>query len=188
MPFPLFDFVQIVYWLALATWFGGVLFIALAAPIILRTVSESDPTLPTVLSVNLEGQHATLLGGMVISNLIRMLLRIEIGCAIALGITLVAQWAMRAQDWPTELLRTAMFVAAVVLILYDWLLVWPRITQHRQQYIDHADEPEVANPAREQFNRYQRESLLLLMFVVALLLGMIVFSASITHGRLIIAH
>ena len=48
-----FTFMQILYWLALATWFGGLLFIAVAAPVIFRTIHESDPILPTVLSVNL---------------------------------------------------------------------------------------------------------------------------------------
>jgi hypothetical protein len=183
MSFPLYDFVQIVYWLALSTWFGGVLFIALAAPVIFRTIRESDPTLPTVLSVNLEGQHSTLLGGMIMSNLLAMLLRIELGCAAAMLVTIIAQLTMHVQDWFTAAVRTALFIAAVVFVVYDWRLVWPRIMQHRQEYIDHADEPELANPARTQFNRYQRESLVLLMAVVGLLLGVIVFSTNMSHAR-----
>jgi hypothetical protein len=187
MSFPLFDFVQIVYWLALSTWFGGVLFIALSAPVIFRTIRESDPVLPTVLSVNMEGQHGTLLGGTIMSNLLAMLLRIELGCAGVMLIAIVAQWSMHVQDWLTALVRTALFVAAVILVIYDWQLVWPRIVKHRQEYIDHADEPEVANPARAQFNRYQRESLILLMSVVTLLLGVIVFSTSISHARIFLS-
>lgn len=186
MSLPLFDLVQIIYWLALSTWFGGVLFIALSAPVIFRTIRESDPTLPTVLSVNLEGQHGTLLGGTIVSNLIAMLLRIELGCAAVMLLTIIAQWALHVQDWTLGLVRTALYIAAVVLVVYDWRFVWPRITTHRQSYIDHADEPEVANPSRTQFNRYQRESLLLLMTVVTLLIGVIVFSASISHARLLI--
>jgi hypothetical protein len=67
--------VQILYWLALSTWFGGVLFVALSAPVIFRTVREQNPLLPTVLSVNLEGQHGTLLAGSIVGNLLTMLLR-----------------------------------------------------------------------------------------------------------------
>lgn len=180
MLFPLFEFVQIVYWLALSTWFGGVLFIAIAAPIIFRTIRESDPTLPMVLSVNLEGQHSTLLGGTIVSNLIAMLLKIELTCAGVLAAVIAGQWFMNVQQWPQALIRTALFVWAVVLVVYDWRLVWPRIVRFRTEYIEHADEPEVANPAREQFDRYQRESIMVLMIVVALLLGMIVCSTSIT--------
>ena len=40
-----FPLVQTLYWLALATWFGGVMFVAIAAPIIFRTVRESRPTI-----------------------------------------------------------------------------------------------------------------------------------------------
>ena len=32
-----FHIIQIIYWLSLSTWFGGVLFIAVAAPIVFRT-------------------------------------------------------------------------------------------------------------------------------------------------------
>ena len=57
----------------MATWFGGVLFVAVAAPIIFRTVRESNPVLPTVLSVNLENQHGTLLAGSIVGNLLATL-------------------------------------------------------------------------------------------------------------------
>jgi hypothetical protein len=82
-------FVQIVYWLALSTWFGGVLFVALAAPVIFNTVRESNPILPTVLSVNLENQHSTLLAGSIVGNLIERLTRIEYACAAALLLGMV---------------------------------------------------------------------------------------------------
>src|SRR4051812_18917631 len=86
--------VQIIYWLALSTWFGGVLFVIIAAPIILNTVRDSKLILPTVLSVNLENQHATLLGGSIVANLIERISRIEIACAVALLLTLFAQWLL----------------------------------------------------------------------------------------------
>jgi hypothetical protein len=186
MPFPLFELIQILYWLALATWFGGVLFIAVSAPIILRTIRESDPTLPTVLSVNLEGQHSTLLGGTVVSSLFTMLVRVELACAAAMAVAIAVQWGMQVQAWPTALVRTALFGVATVLVLYDRRINWPKIMQARQRYIDHADEPEVANPARDEFDRYQRESMLLLMIVVALLLGVIVFSTTISHATVLL--
>jgi len=186
MSFPVFAFFQIVYWLALATWFGGTLFVAIAAPVVFRTVRENDPVIPTVLSVNLEGQHGTLLAGSIVSNLIGRLAQIEWICAVAVGVSIAVQWALHVQDWSIALVRTVLFVAAVVLLVYDRRFVWPKISRNRQQYIDHADEPEVANPAREQFNRHQRESEMLLMIAVALLLGIIVFSTSITNVRLLI--
>jgi len=78
---------MILYWLALATWFGGVLFIALAAPIIFRTVREANPIMTSVLSVNLEGQHGTLLAGTIVANLLQRLMWLEMVCAGTLLLT-----------------------------------------------------------------------------------------------------
>jgi len=180
----LFQFVQVLYWLALATWFGGVLFIAVAAPVIFRTINEADPTLPRVLSVNLDKQHSTLLAGSIVANLLNLLVRVQLACAGALFVTMIAQWVYidRGNNphlW-AAILRTAMFLAAVVLAVYDWLVVWPRVQQHRQEYIDHADEPDIANPAKEKFDRYQDESVTVLRNILFLLLGIILFSGDIS--------
>jgi hypothetical protein len=176
-----FHLVQILYWLALSTWFGGVLFIAVAAPIIFRTVRENDPLMPTVLSVNLEGQHATLLAGSVVANLLSMLVRIELACAAGLLVAMVGQWFTTDAhaNWIPYLVRGVLLIGAAALIAYDWRVVGPRIEKFRRQYIDHADEPEVANAAREQFDRYHRESVTTLLLRAMLLTGMVLFSARI---------
>jgi hypothetical protein len=182
-----FSLLQIVYWIELATWFGGVLFIAIAAPIIFKTVKENNPILPTVLSVNLEGQHGLLLAGTIVSNLIANLLRIEMICAGGMLIGLIGQWFLsdtRGENWLLPLIRSGMYLAAVGFAIFDWRVIWPQITRHRDEYIDHADEPEIANPANDEFNRYQRESELLLRIRLALLLGLILFSSSITPKRI----
>ena len=181
-----FSLLQIVYWIALATWFGGVLFIAVAAPVIFRTVKEHNPILPTVLSVNLEGQHGSLLAGTIVANLIAHLVRIELLCAATLLVALVGQWFVtdtRGDNFLPPLLRSAMYLAALGFALYDWRVVWPKIRLFRDQYIAHADEPDVANPANDEFNRYQHESELLLRIRLALLLALVLFSANITPRR-----
>lgn len=178
--------VLILWWMALATWFGGVLFVAVSAPIIFRTVRESDPVLPTVLSVNLEGQHGTLLAGSIVANLLSTLAKVELACAAVMLVTLIAQWAIWPDRWAQHLIRSALFVAAVVLVLYNRYRIEPQVVRHRQEYIDNADTPEVANPAKEQFDRYHRESVTVLMVLLALLLGMILFSASLTQPRTIL--
>ena len=184
MALPL---LQIVYWIALSTWFGGVLFIAIAAPIIFRTVKESNPILPSVLSVNLEGQHGSLLAGTIVANLISHLTRIELICAGGVLIGLIGQWFLTdtsGQNWLLPLLRSAMFLAAIGFVIFDWRVIWPKIRLFRDQYIQHADEPEIANPANDEFNRHQRESELLLRIRLALLLGLILFSSNITAKRI----
>jgi hypothetical protein len=177
-----FQAVQIAYWIALATWFGGVLFVAVAAPIIFRTVNDADPTLPKVLSVNLDGQHATLLAGTIVANLLSTLSRVQVICAGVLALAILAQWFfvdLTGANIVPPIMRTAMFLAAAALALYDWWFVWPKIQRYRQEYIDHADEPDVANPAKEQFDRYHAESVSILRNVLFLLLGIILFSGHI---------
>jgi hypothetical protein len=178
----MFQAIQIAYWLALSTWFGGVLFIAIAAPVIFHTIGEADPTLPKVLSVNLEGQHGTLLAGTIVGNLLTILSKIELGCAAVLLFTIAGQWFYVEREGIqviAPILRSAMYVAAVSLLVYDWRIVWPRIQKFRQEYIDHADEPEIANPAKEQFDKYHQESVTILRNILFLLLGMILFSGNI---------
>src|SRR4051812_31736193 len=145
-----FSLLQIIYWIALATWFGGVLFIAIAAPIVFRTVKDNNPILPTVLSVNLEGQHGSLLAGTIVANLIAHLVQVELICAGGLLVGLVGQWILSdtsGDNWLLPLLRSAMYLAAVGIVLFDWRVIWPKVTKYRDTYVDHADEPDVANPA-----------------------------------------
>lgn len=178
----MFQAIQIAYWLALSTWFGGVLFVAIAAPVIFRTVRQADPTLPRVLSVNLEGQHGTLLAGTIVGDLLAMLSRVQLLCAAVLLLVIIAQWFfidLSGYNLILPVMRSALYLAAVVMVIYDRWFVWPRVVSFRQQFIDHADEPELANPAREQFDRYHQESVAILRNVLFLLLGMILFSGSI---------
>jgi hypothetical protein len=182
IPPMAFHLVQIIYWLALSTWFGGVLFVAVSAPVIFKTIRESNPLLPTVLSVNLEGQHGTLLAGSIVADLLAVLIRVQLACAAALLIAIGAQWAMMADDDSqrlTNLLRSALYLAAVGLVIYDWKSLSPRIVKAREEYIENADDPEIANPAKDRFDGLHRESVMILMILAGLLLGMVLFSAGI---------
>ena len=179
-----FIVVQILFWIALSTWFGAVLFVAVAPRIIQKTVRESNPILPTVLSVNLEGQHGTLLAGTVVAALTLPLQKLELVCSGLLLLAIIGQWVVLAPTGSSTVLpimRTAMYFAATVLLIYDWRVVWPRILSFRQQYLDHVDEPEVANPALDQYEKFQRESEMILQFIMGLLIGLILFSASMTY-------
>lgn len=182
----LFQLVQIVYWLALATWFGAVLFVAMAAPVIFRTVRESNPILPNVLSVNLEGQHGTLLAGSIVGNLIARLARLQLACGGMLLLALIAHFFVANLDGANRtaaVLRTALLLAAGGVALYNGWAVWPKLWRHREEFIEHADEPELANPAKDEFDRGQRRSETLLMATLFMLLGMILFSGNITPRR-----
>jgi hypothetical protein len=178
-----FLLVQTFFWLALSTWFGGVLFVALAAPIIMRVTRESDLILPKVLSVNLENQHASLLAGEIVGGILKKLAGIQMGCAVVLFLTLLLQWFVmdrRMENKLHAIIRACLFVGAVAILVYDRRAIWPRVWKYRQEYLDHADEPELANPAKEQFDRYHAESMWMVFIVLVLLSLMIVFSITIT--------
>ncbi len=183
MSLDLYQFIQIIYWIALATAFGGVLFVALAAPVVFRTIREANPVLPNILSVNLEGQHGTLLAGTIVANLLGMLGRVQAICGGTLLVCILFQFFLidlAGNNLTAMLIRVVMFVAAAGVMLWDRLVVWPRLLRHRQQYLDNADDPDVANPAKERFDEEHRRSVTLLSVVLFLLLGMILFSANIS--------
>ncbi len=184
-----FQLIQILYWLALATWFGGVFFVAVAAPIVFRTVREANPILPNVLAVNLENQHGTLLAGTIVGNLLSHLSRIHLVCAALLIVTIIGQVFVADLTGPRGLaavVRGLLVCVATGLVVYDLWVVWPRVVKHRDTYIAHADEPEVANPAKEAFDRDHQLSVTLLLGVLFLLAGVLMFSATIEPASTII--
>lgn len=174
---------QSVYWLGLSTWFGGVLFVALAAPVVFRVVTDARPMLPEVLSVNLDNQHATLLAGSVMANLLAMVFRVQIICMIGVGVGMLAQWftagITSGADIAMAILRNTLFVAAVIAAIYLQRSLWPKIMTARQKYIDNADSPDIANPARDDFERLQNDSVTVLRNLLFLLMGIILFSTTI---------
>jgi len=161
------------------------MFIGVAVQAIHRTVRENNPLLPHVLSVNLEGQHSTLLAGTIVGNIISKMTRIQLICAAVLLVAIGSQWFFidLADVWvkASAFVRSALCLAATLVVIYDGWSLWPRIMSMRQSFIDNADDPDKANPASEQLDRLQRESEMLLMILVFLLLGIILFSGNISR-------
>jgi len=178
-----FQFVQIFFWLSLSTWFGCVLFIAIAVPVIFRTVREADPVLPAVLSVNMEGQHGTLLAGTIVYNLLKQLRIVQIAAAGVMLVAIITQSFLidlNGTNGTAALVRGGLFLAAAATMMLDWLIISPQIAGFRQKYLENADEPDIANPAKENFNQQHARSVTALQVMLFCLLGMILFSASVT--------
>jgi hypothetical protein len=177
-----FDIIQMVYWLCLAGWFGLVLFAAMATPVIFRTVQEADPTLPTVLSVNLDSQHGALLAITIVANILAKLVYVQLICAAGVLLAIVGQWIYLEPGGAAlvlAVLRSTLWLAAAGLLLYGWLGVWPRGAKQRESYIENADDPEVAEKTRAQLIRTQRENDIIQLIIVTLLSAMILFSATL---------
>lgn len=178
-----FQILQSFYWLALSVWFGGAVFTALAATAVFRTMRDMNPVLPQVLAVNLEGQHGVLLGSTVMSNLLANVGRFQLAAAIltlvCLGLHFLAI-DITGDNLAAALIRIALALTALGVLLFDRSRLFPRLTRNRQTYIDHADEPDTANPARDAFEKDQQTLQNLLLLSTCLLAGLILFSASIT--------
>lgn len=175
-----FQVVQILFWLAVATWFGAVLFVAVAAPVIFRTIRDANPILPNVLSVNLEHQHGTLLAGTIVGNLLAHLRWVQAACALLLFGTMIAQVFtidLSGPNGTAALVRAGLLIAAAGLLAVDWAYLAPRVARHRQEYLDHADDPDVANPAKERFDEQHRRSVSVMQALLFCLLGLILFGA-----------
>jgi Domain of unknown function (DUF4149) len=179
MPFQI---VQIIYWLALSTWFGGVLFFFIATPIIFKTVREANPILPDVLSVNLEAAHGNLLAGSIMANLLVFLGNIQLTCGGVLLLSSIAQFFLidlTDRNLGAAILRLAMIAIAIAIAAFHRFVVWPKLFRYRQEYVDQADNPEIAKTARDNFDREHYHSETLLKAISFLLLGTILFSANI---------
>lgn len=180
-----FQLLQTVYWIGLASWFGGAVFIVVAGPMIFRVVQEQDPTLPRVLSVNLDAQHSTLLSSVIVGRMMQALTRAALVFAIAIAVGLLAQ-AIILRPYGAALVqmtvRACLFLFVAGVLLYDWRSLSPRLFAQRQHFFDNADDPDVANESKERFERLSRESVNVLFLQTLLLLGMILFSASITYA------
>ena len=184
--------VAIVYWLALAAWFGATLFVVVASPIIHRAVEKADPTLPTVLSVNLDGAHAALLGGDIVGDLLRRLWTFELYATIAMAVAQVGEWVITLQGGGDVLLpavRTALLIAAGLVAAYGARVLRPRAESHRERYVEVADDPEAAEEAAASFNRDQVEVSSLLLVELFALAGLVFFAAiglGVAAGRTIV--
>jgi hypothetical protein len=188
MPFQI---VQIIYWLTLSTWFGGVLFFAIAAPIIFQTVRDANPVLPHVLSVNLEAAHGNILAGSIIANLLAFFGKIQLFCGGILLATAIGQFFvidLVDRNLVAAILRLSMIVAAAAIVVFDRLAVRPQLFRYRQEYLDKADEPEIAKAARDNFDREHHRSETLLMATFFLLLGTVLFSANISPAGISLTH
>jgi hypothetical protein len=174
--------IDALFWLALATWFGAVLMSAIAPHVILRSIRQADPTLPLVLSVNLNKQHSTLLAGSVVADLLQTLFRVQAASAAAFLPALVGKWFLVERTeakFILPLLVSALYVGAVVLLFYGWRIVWPKVMRHRETYIENADDPDVANAELDLFDRYQTEMSAIVRNSLFVLLGMLLFAAAL---------
>lgn len=177
-----FQLVQTAYWTALALWSGSVMFIAIATPVIVATIRNNTPILPKLLSVNDDGHHGELLAGEVVGKLQGRAHQLGMMCAAVIaGMMIVHPFVISTSGngMAHAIVRAALYVASLAIALYDWRLLWPKIWEQREKYVELAEEPEKAQKPREEFDRLHRLSVNLLLLQLLLLIGLILFSGNI---------
>ena len=174
--------VDAIFWLCLSTWFGTVLLSVVAPPIILKAIREADPTLPRVLSVNLDQQHSILLASNVIIDLLNTLFRLQTACVLVFLPALVGKWFLvdlHEKRIMLPIMVSALYVAGVFFHYYAWRVVLPKVTEHRAKFIEHADDPDIANAELDQFDKYSAEASNVIRNLLFVLLGLLLFSAAL---------
>ena len=116
------------------------------------------------------------------AGLLAGLARIELAAGGTVAFCLAAEWVSLLSGGggfsPMLAVRSGLFVGAAAFGVYGSRFVRTRAEAARQEYVDHADEPEVANPALERFDALHRESVLFLLLTMFCLVGLVAFSAA----------
>jgi hypothetical protein len=183
----LYWLIETSYWAALSVWLGLTLSTLLRMPGLFRTMSEQDPTLPGVLSVNLDAQHATLLALRLIEDDLWLITRLGMVCAGVLVIGTTAHMVLTTETASMmirSVIRAVAILAAVALALIVWFVAAPSSRSARLQYIAAADDTETALPARQRLETAHRRQVAAVFALAMALLAAVVFSVPGAISRL----
>jgi hypothetical protein len=176
----IYQFLTILYWLVLSVWVGSTVYVAAAGAVVFRVLRRREVRLPEIQSNALRDEHATLLGGDIMGALLGRMGQIHIICMAAMLplLVLLALYAQGTWEWAAMGARVALYAAASYLILRDWRTRFPITLRARQEYVEHADEPEVAEKAKAEYEASQRRAERTYQAVLFVLLGLLLASAN----------
>lgn len=174
--------VQIFYWLVLSIWLGSMVFLAASAPAVFRAIQNLDARSGKHSDPAFDEEQSTIVAGGVMGSLLVRLTQIQLICAIAMLPLMVGQLLLidlTSTNRTAAIVRAVLWLAALLIVLYQWRIHHPRTWSLRQQYLDNPDDPEVSGRAREQFDRAQHRTEQLFQLTVFILIGLVVLSANI---------
>ncbi len=178
----MFPLVQAIYWFGIAAWFGTAVAVLISINSIFRTIKEHDPTLPKVLSVNIDGDHATLLAIDLLVSLLKLLNLVAIFGGTLVMVGGVGQLFLAETGGPRRvelILRGMLLLCSVLLVIYGWRFTTPKLARGLKTYIDQADDPEARSKNRDQIIRCYRDAVVATGALACTLGGLILFSANI---------
>lgn len=179
------------YWLALGTWLGAMIMLALAAAATFHVSREMNVTVPLLeyAPSHLAGRDAEVLGGNIVGRMIDHLSVLQMVCAVLIFITLLFQLTvfratlhLRAGS-AGNVLRVLLLVAALGLLKADRIYINPAVHEHRTRlYEPDLTDAEYAD-AREAFDTYHHLSENVGKATVFVLIGAMLTSAFALHPR-----
>lgn len=179
------------YWLALGTWLGAMIMLALAAAAAFHVSREQGATLPSLqyATSHLQGRDAEVLAGHVVGRMIDHLAVLQMVCAVLIFLTLLLQLTMfRAElhlraGSAGNVLRVLLLVAALALLKFDRIHVNPTIHEHRAAMYETGISQQQYEVARAAFDRYHALSENVGKATVFILIGAMIASAFALHPK-----
>jgi len=179
------------YWLALGTWLGAMVMLAIAAATAFQVSREHGVTLPSMQyeGSHLAGRDAEVFAGHVVGGMIDKLAIVQMACAVLIFITLLLQLtAFRATlhlrpGSAGNVLRVLLLVVVLALLKFDRIHVNPTIHEHRTAMYEPDISETAYTTARAAFDRYHKLSENVGKATVFLLIGAMFTSAFALHPK-----
>lgn len=155
-----------LYYLALGTWFGAIVMLAIGAAATFQTVRAYEPTLHVAPwdHPELVAKGPSILAGAVVGASLKGLMVVQIICAIIVVIALIAQHTLFRQ----YLTRTVLSVRNVVrlllaavpagMLLLNIFWITPQILNHRDTMWDMNQPASVREKAKADFDGFHKLS------------------------------
>ena len=180
--------VQAFYWLCLGTWFGAIVMLIVAAPIVFATARGLEPTLHQPPYDQFPAQAADVLAGGTVGGMLVGLGVIQTVCAAGVLVCLGLQcmvWPARIAGGvrsPLNLLRIGLLLGPMLLLAVDRLVITPQLGQYQQaSYTTGLAETERAE-ARKQFDHLHNLDVRVVSTAVVMLLLAFFASSLVLSG------
>lgn len=155
-----------LHFLALGTWFGAILMLAISAAMTFQTVRTYQPTLdlPPYNQPELASRSDAILAGAIVGRSLQGLKWVQIICATLVVVTLAVQmtafrsYLLKSRTSLLNITRLGLLAIPVIVLLVDILWITPSIWEYRDAMYAAPASAEKQMAARENFDRYHKLS------------------------------
>jgi hypothetical protein len=148
MPW-LYRIAQMLNYLALAVYLGGLVALGVAAaPAIFKTIEGAGVLATTHLPTSTDPGRQ--LGGEVFGNVLQRFVPLEIGSLIALTVATALQAVSRVRITRSAVARMILLAVVLGLAGYDYAAVWPNIWQERAAWQQSVQAGQTSAAARHE--------------------------------------